>query len=100
MKGRHRTGHVTISTREVADVIVDLLEKKIDRKVAYEKMKQMDQQIDKEIDLLCDASKDGENAIVVSAPKEWCIHNAAKAETRQAIIECLLEHLDKTIERY
>jgi len=98
LKGRYGVGHGIISTGEVAKVIIDLLNKKIGIPTAYDKLKQMYEQVREELRLLASIEGErGEILVVVEDPKEWYIHNAAKAETRGAIIESMLAYLEKHI---
>jgi len=96
LKGRYGVGRGIVSTGEVAKVIIDLLDKNIDIPTACAKMKQMNEQVREELGLLASIEgQRGEIPVFVEKPKEWYIHNAAKAETRGAIIESILEYLEK-----
>lgn len=101
IKSAYGVAHGPVTTREIANVIVDLLEKKVDSQTAYNLMKRMDERVHEELVLLSSVEVEGDDIpVVVEKPKEWYIHNAAKAETRGAVLECLLEHLEETNKRF
>jgi hypothetical protein len=38
-----------------------------------------------------------ERRVIIEKPEEWCINNMAKAETRAAILETLLQYMEKKL---
>jgi len=103
MKGPYGVGHGIVSTSEVAEIVFDLLDNAHDLRQpalcsAHKKLKRMDEQIQHELKLLATIEdRRGKVPVVVSEPKEWYIHNAAKAETRGALLEYLLGYIEKRL---
>jgi len=103
LKGPYGVGHGTVSTSEVAQVIFDLLDKarelpQGDLSKAYERIKGMDEKVQDELKMLATIEdRKSKVPVVVSEPKEWYIHNAAKAETRGAFLEYLLGYIEKRL---
>ena len=103
IKGPYGVGHGIVTTSEIAKVVFDLLDNsgalcQSDLGRAYERIKSMDEQVQTELKLLSTIEDHGDTVpVVVSEPKEWYIHNAAKAETRGAILEYLLGYVEKRL---
>jgi len=80
-----------ISTNDVIQIIIDLLDGRISLEKAHNEIEAMEKRIDLEINLY--ASK----SLVIEKPEDWCIHNSAKAETRGAILESLLNYIEQRL---
>jgi hypothetical protein len=103
IKGPYGVGHGIVSTCDVAEVVFDLLDnasvfRQSNLCKVYERIKRMDEQVQNELKLLATIEDQrGKVPVVVSEPKEWYIHNAAKAETRGALLEYLLGYIEKRL---
>ena len=81
-----------IPTSRIVELVVNLLDGTINPSAAKSEAIKMASQIREELDFYSTNGEEGQ--LVISAPKEWQIHNAAKAETRGAILEGLLKHIE------
>jgi len=96
IKGQFGVTHGTVATSDVAKIVIDLLDGNIDQSTAYERIRVMDERIHDELEMLATIDgPHGKETVVVAEQKEWYIHNSAKAETRGAILEILLQRLQK-----
>jgi len=91
MQGKCSLPHTAISTNDIVQIITDLLDGRISLEKAYKEVKSMEQRISLELNLYASTS------LVVEKPEDWCIHNSAKAETRGAILESLLNYIEKRL---
>ena len=94
-KGLYGVSHGTVSTYEIVQLILDLLDNKIDPHTAYDKLGQMNEKIHEELGLL--STLENGTPVTIEKPKEWYIHNEAKSMTRGAIIGSLMKYIKKSI---